>query len=104
MIVEVTATSTNLEQLIRNGVAKVYDYSEIEEWRIKTEWTDNSFSINIKVPTWWTTIYVENIFEAISWEALEIVADQERSFNLKELSNFNLITDSGTQNIILTIA
>lgn len=102
MLLTITTTAKTLKELIETKYPTTYEaiINNINNWRIRTRNTDWDYWIKISVPTWWVSVFCENILIATTiefWE--EITAWSSSIFSIYELDKFSLIVASWTQNI-----
>jgi len=100
MKITVTDTSTDVLSLIKTAW---YDLWEIEENRIKENDSSNNFWVYLYNPTWWSSVFIENIIDATTTDWVEIPAEWDFSLDVNELSKLNLIVATWTQEIKVLI-
>ena len=99
MLLTVTSTSTSIKDLI---IAAWYDFTEIEDNRIKQSNSNNSFWVYI-ANIWINSIFLENIYNATIVDWFEIISEWDFSIDVYELSKLNLLIATWTQTIKLII-
>ena len=100
MLLTATATSTSLKDLI---VTAWYDLWTIEAGRMKQKNSSNNYWIYLLNKTWGVSIFIDNLFTAVvTW--MPVLTWEWFPIDIEDISNFNVIVASWTQEFYLIIS